>query len=118
MSITRELREAAAFLGEDLNNRFPGTSQLLDIANKVERLEGNLLYLISITCASAEGFASKRTTGKGELERQLLIMETCQKAIAGIPASVHSHSEAWVKDRVTRAHTEVLKTFNERNSKQ
>ena len=103
--ITRQLRELADTLYQ--NDHYNYASDLLDLANAVERLEGNFLDLASITAASADDLAEMKTIATFRLDRHHGILETVAKALDGIPAWRHPSKADQVRDRVVRV-TDIL----------
>lgn len=82
---------------------------LLDIANEVERLEGNLVYFGSILCANADETAESAKAPRYKLERHYSILGAVMQAMKGIPTWKHASEAKVTYGRAERYRDELAK---------
>jgi hypothetical protein len=99
-TITRQIRELTDHLNQIDYNWI--ANELFDIANAVERLEGNFLALANITAATADDLAEIKTIGIGRLNRHYGILETVAKMLKGIPSWNYPSKPDHIAERVDR----------------
>lgn len=109
-SISRELRELADGLYQ--NDHYNAASELFDLANAVEHLEGNFLALANITAATADDLAELKTIGTGRLDRHHSILETVAKMLKGIPSWHYPSKPEHISERVERITDILAKRLN------
>lgn len=96
MSIADELRALALTLETETSGLSrKRTNELLDLANRAEIQEGNIVYLTSCMAATADELAERKSTPTYQINRQYSLMDVCVDVLAGRRAWKNS-SDAFV----------------------
>lgn len=95
MSIADDLRAAVGRADVQSDIRLSGIHiDLLDLANKVGRLEDNLIYLTSCMAATASDACERKLTPAYQIARHWDLMEICSRALAGFSVSEYASTAA------------------------
>lgn len=78
------------------------TADMLDLANRAEREEKNLTFLVSCMAASADELGERKSTPAHQINRHHGLMELASRALAGFAVWRHEPDRQSTLDRVER----------------
>lgn len=103
MSIAEELRALALTLETETSGLSrKRTNDLLDLANRAEMQETNLIYLASCMAATADDLAERKSTPTYQINRQYLVMDEALRALGGFPVWKYAPDKPATIDRIER----------------
>jgi hypothetical protein len=82
-------------------------NDMLDLANKIEAMQGSIVYLSSVSAASAEDALERKTTPNSQISRHYQIMEDCQRALGGFRIGRHPMTIAAAMERCNRVRSAI-----------
>jgi hypothetical protein len=77
-------------------------NDMLDLANKVEVMQANIIYLTSVSAATADDAVERKTTPTYQISRHYDIMEKCLQALGGFPIANYASTIAASMERCNR----------------